>query len=98
MALSNIFREPKREIIESVVGVAIVGFVLYFDWKFACWFQAQVMPTDHVFRIIGILAGLIIFMLAFGLVIFTHWVGEGVCEILKNHGLELRPNPRERGY
>jgi hypothetical protein len=98
MALSNIFREPRREIIESVVGTIAVGAFLYLDWKFACWFQSQAVPEEKGFRIIGVMAGIVVITVIYGLIKFAHWVGEGICELLEGHGLKLRPYPRERGY
>ena len=37
MALSNIFREPRREIVETIVGLITVGAFMYVDYKFSCW-------------------------------------------------------------
>lgn len=39
MALSNILREPRREIIETLVGIAIFIIPVYLDYRFGLWFE-----------------------------------------------------------
>jgi hypothetical protein len=94
MALSNIFREPRREITESLAGILLVGIFLFVDWQFACWFQGAIMPRDNFFRFIGMLIGLIATVACIGMAFFTHFVGEEICDALANRGLELRPKQR----
>lgn len=94
MALSNIFREPRREITESAVGIAIASIVIYGDWWFACWFQETVAHDDKQIRVIGMLVGILAAIIITGLVFLTHWVGEEICDSLARRGLELRPKDR----
>ncbi len=39
MALSNILREPRREITETLIGIMATGSFLFVDYKFAVWFE-----------------------------------------------------------
>ena len=95
MALSNIFREPRREITESVAGVAVVIAVLLPAFLFGLWFQRVALPHNVVQgRILGTLFGAILSAVCLGALFFTHFVGEGICDALANRGLELRPKVR----
>lgn len=40
MALSNIFKEPRREIIETIIGLAVVIPLSYADYCAAVWAQS----------------------------------------------------------
>src|SRR5689334_3951872 len=46
MALGNIFKEPRREITETLLGISIVGPLIWIDWQFAQWFQ-EYTTTVH---------------------------------------------------
>ena len=95
MSISNVFREPRRELTEQLVGAAVVGVLLLFDWRFALWFQASVNPADKEFRIVGLIVGLGCLALLSGLTVFTHFIGEQVCDSLQRRGLHLRPRVRQ---
>jgi len=110
MALSNIWREPRREITESVIG--IVAFAA-FGWPIclgASWFAKVSGPADaansnhappYFFRFIVGLIGCFLALVAvyFVLKLFlhiTHLIGEAVCGILARFGMEPRPKDRYR--
>lgn len=98
MALSNVFREPRREITEQLAGLMVFAGVLGVDLPFALWFQRETGLTPFVPGVIaglicGFLGGVMSFLI-FGLVM--HAVGEGVCNALARRGLELRPKNRVR--
>lgn len=99
MALSNIWREPRREITESAVGLAIAGGYLYLLCRFAGWFahwragSAYRDPNGGDYfggavTGIGVTIGVIILLLV------SHAIGEGVCNGLARRGIELRPRKR----
>lgn len=95
MALSNIFREPRREITESVMGIAIFLALLWPDYRFALWFQDLTGgPERGVPVIMGLFAGATAGAACVALLFFTHFVGEEVCEWLDDRGLRLRPRNR----
>lgn len=101
MALSNIFREPRREITESVVGIAAVAFVLggfaWLDYSIAVasWAQNGSHPNDFGDYLVGATFLLILGGIALGiLTVMTHAIGEGICNSLARRGLELRPTRR----
>lgn len=97
MALSNIFREPRREITESVVGVGACGAFIGIDIIFAYWFANQVYSHGDSYAAdvaVGFFVGLLLaFAMAMGAV-FTHWIGEEICETVKDRGLDPRPKRR----
>src|ERR1700689_3955199 len=98
MALSNIFREPRREITESVIGTIPIALFCWLDYRFAVWFQAYTMSAnsnDYVTWEAGLLIGvvglLLIFLVTAALLLLCHAIGEVICDSLGNKGLELRP-------
>lgn len=96
MALSNIFREPRREITESVVGLTIAGGLLWADCRFARWLQ-NVWPyttPDAPPLIVGMIFGLVGVMVAMMFFALTHALGDGICNVLQTRGIHLRPRQR----
>lgn len=96
MALSNIFREPRREIVETVVGAAIVLPLIYADYQFGLWFQARNSSQETAHLVFGMIVGL--FGLAIAGVILTgiHALGDAVCNRLQERVIHLRPKQRVR--
>lgn len=95
MALSNLFREPRREITESALGLAVFAVFLYPDYRFALWFGE--ITGDASGRCpwpIGMLLGAALLALCVLALFILHWVGEGICDFLARHGVELRPKER----
>jgi hypothetical protein len=99
MALSNIFREPRREITESAVGIgAAVAAVTLLAWV-AYLIGQRIHEADNSFSVpVGMVLGAQILLLA-GLIgalilTITHWIGEEVCDALERRGLQLRPRER----
>jgi hypothetical protein len=96
MALSNIFREPRREITESLVGLSIFAAVLVPDYYLALWFQGVTggpngggCPWP-----VGMFFGLVVgFILILGS-IEAHELGDAVCNALQRRDLHLRPKQR----
>jgi hypothetical protein len=92
MALSNMLREPRREITETVVGVLLIGIVLVGYISGACWLAARTnldMPAAFFLELTAASA-LVLFVLV------GHWIGETVCDALQDHGVHLRPQKRRR--
>lgn len=106
MALSNIFREPRREIIETGVGIAaiVVGLIvgspiIVADYFAALWLN-QITGGEKggcpwflgviLIPLIIFLATLLLSLLAGGI----HALGEAACAALDRCGIELRPRWR----
>ena len=99
MALSNIFREPRREITESVVGIVAVVPLGLADYVFGLWFRYLMGgPYDGPYLLLSMLIGIFLsfICLVVGLVFLgiTHAIGDGICNILQNRGIHLRPRQR----
>jgi len=95
MALTNIFREPRREITESVIGITIIGALGYADLKFARWLQEVSGPGyNEVPWPLGMMVGLLVAAVFIFLLFLTHEVGDSICDALAERGLELRPKNR----
>lgn len=97
MALSNIYREPRREITESVLGILVFSIFVFADYHFATWFHefsggARVGCPVPLGFVIGLFALFALVLLLY----ITHWFGESVCDFLADRGLELRPKIRRR--
>lgn len=98
MALSNIFREPRREIVETAVGFLVVsvligGFV-WVDYYFAHWFWTIVGdPSMPLFIAYGV--GFLAIGVACLGILIVHEVGDGICNSLQRRGIHLRPCVRK---
>ncbi len=95
MALSNIFREPRREITESVVGIAAIGLALAPSYWVAGWLSQmdQTIPMPVAILFGFILVGMAYLVVAIFLAI-THGVGDAICDTLDRRGIRLRPRQR----
>lgn len=95
MALTNVFREPRRELTESAVGLGIFSVYLFLDYQFSIWFQAATIDGNGGCPWgLGMLIGLILTMISILVLFATHEFGDFVCNSLARHGLELRPKNR----
>ena len=96
MALSNIFREPRRELTESVVGTVVTGLLLWADYHAAHWFylasggegKGCPWPLGMILLPIVALGATCTFLF------IPHVIGEALCDALARRGLELRPKRR----
>lgn len=96
MALSNIFREPRREITESVVGLSVVGLLVYADYRFAAWLNEIVINDRHepLPLPLGMVFGLVCLLVIYLALAFTHTIGDTICDALDDAGVHLRPRDR----
>lgn len=110
MALSNIRREPRREITESLVGIGLVSipalaWVLASLWAAGATWNPNHMEAGHldvapypawvVFWLFWTLAGgFVAYYVGWLVLVITHGIGEGACNALASHGIELRPRNR----
>jgi hypothetical protein len=96
MALSNIFREPRREITESVVGIVVLCAVVWADLLFGRWVHTA--SEHHTSVEEGMVMGVIIVAAAIVAVTWfllaTHALGDAICNGLQNVGIHLRPRQR----
>lgn len=106
MALSNIWREPRREITESAIGMAVATPpIVAVVWS-AAWFAKWSGPENTVgscppwfFRFfIGVVlasaALATVYFVLMGLLVWTHGIGEDVCAFLARRGKDPRPKVR----
>lgn len=86
MALSNMLHEPRREIIETLIGVATLCIVVYL-----CYFFAINWPIHPIYVLLNmalyLLAGVVVLLL----LLFIHFIGEEICNALEDHNIYLRP-------
>lgn len=98
MALSNILREPRREITESLVGLTVFGAAVWADYAFDAWFRDLDPPKTSQEAILGITLGMIVGVLLAAIVTFvlivTHALGTAICNALEKRGVHLRPRQR----
>lgn len=96
MALSNIFREPRREIIESVVGLMVFAVFAWGDYHFAQWFKDVTGgPRIGCPWPIGMFFGFLLLVAIIGLVLLTHMLGDAICNLFQERGVHLRPRKRK---
>ena len=98
MALSNMRREPRREITETVVGVIVFGAYVVADWYFAQWFQWVTGPQGAYPWPAGMVLGILVLTVGTAAVIalpfIVHNIGDFACEVLGLIGLDPRPRQR----
>lgn len=106
MTLSNIFREPRREITESAVGLAIFGVAIWADYEFAVWLQdyaGYYTGANNVTKAecpwpLGMMLGMMgTIALTLGtaiIMVASHALGDAVCNALQARGIHLRPKRR----
>lgn len=104
MALSNIFREPRREIIEQFFGMALVGGIIsavYWlsgwcfgpDWYDATSTAGYIGERFLTMLIIG--GGTFLAIIAtIGAWYLAHAAGELICELMAAAGFDPRPRQR----
>lgn len=107
MALSNIFKEPRREITETLIGIAVIGglggALVWGDYALAV---AVLRPgpsldgsTSYGERIAMAMVfypiAMLVALIAAGLCLaVVHAAGENICNRLQTHGVHLRPRRR----
>lgn len=99
MALSNIGNEPRRELTESAVGIIAGG-----GWLFVAYLIAKHIDPYYVSQYtppwwvtVSLVTAAVSFLgpiLFFGMLYFTHLIGEEVCDWLK--ALRIDPRPSQR--
>ena len=99
MALSNIFKEPRRELTEQAIGtgavlMGIAAFCLADNWLADSlvrqdspgeWWGARVLAVGVL--IIGAI-------LTRGLTLLAHQIGDSICNAFQARGIHLRPRNR----
>lgn len=99
MALSNIFREPRREITETVLGIGVAAVLLlpygWADIKLASLIdQGQTTVPFLLFCLLAAIILLLATVIAAGSLIGIHALGESLCNALEQRGVFLRPRRR----
>jgi ABC-type phosphate transport system permease subunit len=103
MSLSNILREPRREITESVMGAGVVAVLLvpffYGAYYLGHWFVVATDAPDNARGVFGCMLfgtlGMAILVAAGGIFLgVTHAAGEAICDALERRGIHLRPRQR----
>lgn len=99
MALTNMLREPKRELIEQGYGLIAVGCFVAVDFALAAAVARLVDGTVHVpvseFLCCAFIS-LFVIAAAVVLLLIVHSVGEAICNAMARHGNDPRPRDRYR--
>ncbi len=96
MALSNIFREPRREITESAVGLIVFAAMLATGWFSSLWtWRSLGWPLNEWYCFIGVgLGAVVMIVVAWTIIEFTHDLGDAICNGFERGGIHLRPRVR----
>lgn len=92
MALTNIAREPRREITEQAVGTLAFAFYCTGDYFIVTRLLGAQSWPDIIFGVL--IFGIIFFLAVVGGAFFLHAIGESVCDGLRALGLDPRPRQR----
>ena len=90
MALSNILKEPRREITEQLVGTLVIFALPVADAIFA---RYAPWPSDYTFWDLGIILALGVAAMVI-VADMIHAIGEATCNALEARGVHLRPRRR----
>jgi ABC-type Fe3+ transport system permease subunit len=98
MALSNIFREPRRELIEQGIGTLVVlGIVA--GWcavgTVICWVDRYPLSNSTAEFAASMALALPVIALAVAILFLSHALGEWACNRLEAAGIHLRPRQRK---
>ena len=99
MALSNVFREPRRELTEQAFGLAAFGGFICLDLAVASAICLIGNGTIHVAAsefLLCMLMALFVMTIMFAVSGLVHWAGEAVCDAMANRGYDPRPKNRYR--
>lgn len=99
MALSNIFREPRREITETLIGIAVAGMLLILDYYMATAYPIPIIDSSYIERVgISMFAYPVMLGIALAGILLAaagvHALGESICDSLQAAGVHLRPKKR----
>lgn len=102
MALSNIFKEPRREITETVVGLGIfLAVAAPLVWGESClWNLIRFYCKDTDVAVCLTVLCNVLFGVGVGLSVLLlmgiHQLGDSICTSLENRGVHLRPRVRRQ--
>lgn len=104
MALSNMLNEPRREITETLAGLAVIGVPVGLDYWFAAsWFaprNPEILNAFWLGLVIGptfVALGFLAVVCLFFLVNAIHELGDLACDFLAARGFDPRPaRPNEK--
>jgi hypothetical protein len=96
MALSNIITEPRRELLETAMGVLFFAAVIGLDIPMAYIIRQCVNLWDAGFVGNGwsYFFGLWALAMGGGVLLLIHIIGEAICNRMAKYGWEIRPKQR----
>jgi len=98
MALSNILKEPRRELTEQLLGTIVMGVAIVGDYGASVWFEKATVPIGTcpwplgmvLLPLLAILVGLFLAAAIF----LTHVIGELIADWMADRGWDPRPKRR----
>lgn len=103
MALSNMRREPQREITESAIGVGALIVFVGLDillakglmiYSSAHGWDIEKAPFGMA-MLMALLLSILLAIVLIGGTVFTHFLGEEVCGWMARRGMDPRPTVRK---
>lgn len=97
MALSNILREPRRELIEQGFGVVALAAIVVVNVSVAIAMCLLFDGTVHVSSrefVAADLTGVVATGILIVILLAIHALGESVCEAMARHDRDPRPTQR----
>jgi len=95
MSLSNIFREPRREITESAIGLAIFGLALWGDYELGVSYHEAAGGSVGEGMLGGAILAAFVIIATTIVAYTTHALGEWICNRVEDAGIHLRPRVRK---
>lgn len=99
MALSNMIKEPRRELSETFFGILIAAPFVAVDYYFGRWFQSLFSAADKdiinsLILLCGMVVGAVVIGLGFLVLVIVHELGEDFCNAMQKRDIHLRPRQR----
>lgn len=94
MALSNILKEPRREIIETIIGGVIFGGFMWGDYAVTNAMHPRDFPDQALMMLFFPIFALAVAAALVFVIMFIHGLGNVICDIMKEMGLDPRPKQR----
>jgi len=98
MALSNILREPRREITETAIGLSLIVLFCLADYYLADIVYSSMMMIDdrhdNFLHVMSFIASALVIIVIIGGFVLAHSMGQSLCDWLQKNNIHLRPKRR----
>ena len=96
MALSNVLREPRRELIEQGLGVLVIAGFIGLDYFGALQIYRLIDGANSGDFAFALFLATLAIPIGFLSLLVIHLIGEIICDLMADRGYDPRPTNRYR--